>query len=425
MRNPLLLLLLLLTISIVDFFSVSRADWFPQAPSRAPFSLAVPEIDLSETTSLEVRIPTTNIHTLKLRVGQPFADAIDYHKIYTRLNGESANTIQNLTSDLRGKVVTLALDAKQRFHLQPGKNVVEISATDSQGKAYYASFVLIAGATGPAISKGGTAPRVAYRFSGRKFALVVGVSRYKFHEGGLNDLQYADADGRSIVEFLELQQGFQVADVSFMENEQATVEGVRAALKLFLPQAGDNDLVFLFIASHGAPDPFDPKNLYLLLHDTKVADMPHTALNMSELRELFAQHVVAKRVVMFIDACHSAGVAGTKLVTGRQLERLENNVFNLYASTLYREAGRAVLTSSDVNEISEEGAKWGGGHGVFTWALLEGLRGGADQNRDRVITAGELFDYVSDRVRVETNSRQNPRALPGTRRDFSLALTTK
>jgi len=64
------------------------------------------------------------------------------------------------------------------------------------------------------------------------------------------------------------------------------------------------------------------------------------------------------------------------------------------------------VTSSDINEISEEGANWGAGHGVFTWALLEGLRGIADANRDRVITTGELFDFVSSKVGQETKSRQ-------------------
>ena len=51
--------------------------------------------------------------------------------------------------------------------------------------------------------------------------------------------------------------------------------------------------------------------------------------------------------------------------------------------------------------------------GLFTWALLEGLRGGADLNSDRFVTAGELFGYVRNRVRVETAFRQNPRVLPG------------
>jgi uncharacterized caspase-like protein len=210
-----------------------------------------------------------------------------------------------------------------------------------------------------------------------------------------------------------------------MENEAATADLVRAALVGFLSKAGPNDLVLIYIASHGSPDPFDPRKLYFILHDTKVADMGRTALGMPEVQELLDHVVRAKRVVVFIDACHSAGISGMKLITGRQLAHQENNIINLYAAKLYTEVGRAVLTSSDVNEISEEGANWGGGHGVFTWALLEGLRGAADANRDYVVTAGELFDHVSNRVRRETNSRQNPRALSGTSKDFPLAVVPK
>jgi hypothetical protein len=51
------------------------------------------------------------------------------------------------------------------------------------------------------------------------------------------------------------------------------------------------------------------------------------------------------------------------------------------------------------------------------------LGGAADANRDRVVTAGEVFNYVSRTVQRETNSRQNPRALSGINQDFPLAVT--
>jgi uncharacterized caspase-like protein len=209
----------------------------------------------------------------------------------------------------------------------------------------------------------------------------------------------------------------------FLENADATILDVRSALERFLPRAGPEDLIFLFIAGHGAPDPYAPRNLYFLMNDTKVADMPNTALPMAELQELLDNRVRAQRVVVFVDTCHSAGISGTTLVTGRQLVQTENNIFNLYAANLFRETGRAVLTSSDVNEISRESPKWGGGHGIFTWALLEGLRGEADANKDRLITAGELFDFVSNHVRIATAFRQNPRAMAGLNKDFPLAVT--
>ena len=397
-----------------------------QTPSRSPFALELPDIGGQPITAVEAHISTTELRTLKLTVRQPFADAISYGRIYTAINGEAANTIcGNIRASRDGKVITCDLESKPRFHFQPGKNVVEISATDRENNSYYASYVLIAGKESIAnIGSPATSQPVLTKFSGRKFAAIIGVSRYQFHDAGLNDLQYADADARSIRDFL-LQPnggGFKASDIIYMENTGATTDAVRDALMRLLPKAAPNDLVFIYIASHGSPDPFEPQKLYFLMNDTKVANMPKTGLGMFELQELLDHIVRAQRVVVFIDSCHSAGVAGPKLVTGRQLERLENNVFNLYASRLYRETGRAILTSSDVNEISEEGANWGGGHGIFTWCLLEGLRGAADANGDRIVTAGELFNYVSSRVRKETNARQNPRALSGTNRDFPLAM---
>lgn len=504
-----------------------------EASRRAPFALELPDLGGAQITAAQVRVPKANLRTLRLRVKAPFADAIDYGKIFTRINGESANTIQDIKAGRDGKIVTCDLESKPRFRLQPGKNVIEISATDRSNRSYYASYVLLvggaaaqgtveaAGATlesisaergddreppvinmttpnGPvrpaksegvvkvrgaaadeagavasvkvngqpaalspagagavtferAVSVGaGTAAitveaedragnvarltipvrrreaAVSSKFSGRKFAVVIGVSRYKYHDGGLNDLRFADADARAVRDFLRQPEGggFGADDLLYLENEQATTEGVRAALRNFLRRAGPSDLVLIYIAGHGAPDPYTPQKLYFLLHDTKVADMPGTALPMSELQEFLDSSVRAQRVVVFVDACHSAGLSGAKLVTRRGLEQTENNVFNLYAEQLFKESGKAVLTSSDVNEISQESPSWGGGHGIFTWSLLEGLRGEADANSDRLVTAGELFEFVRDRVRVETAFAQNPRVLPGLNADLALAVAS-
>ena len=90
---------------------------------------------------------------------------------------------------------------------------------------------------------------------------------------------------------------------------------------------------------------------------------------MFELGRYINQNVKAKRLVLLFDACHSAGLSteGTR--------NLANNLTNFYLQTLlYQEKGRAIITSSDVNETSLESQKWGNGHGVFTYYLLEGLK---------------------------------------------------
>lgn len=47
-------------------------------------------------------------------------------------------------------------------------------------------------------------------------------------------------------------------------------------------------------------------------------------------------------------------------------------------------------------------------NGIFTAYLQQGLRGSADTDRNRKITARELFEYVSQKVREKTDDRQHP-----------------
>ena len=84
-----------------------------QIPSRAPFSLELPDIEGPPITAVEAHIPTTEVRTMKLTVRQPFADAINYGKIYTAINGEQANTIcGNIRAGRDGKVITCNLESK-------------------------------------------------------------------------------------------------------------------------------------------------------------------------------------------------------------------------------------------------------------------------------------------------------------------------
>jgi len=70
-------------------------------------------------------------------------------------------------------------------------------------------------------------------------------------------------------------------------------------------------------------------------------------------------------------------------------------------------AGATTIAASAGAEYAYESEKWGGG--VFTYALLQGLRDGfADLNLDGIIKVSELQQYVRDRVTILTNGRQTP-----------------
>ena len=50
----------------------------------------------------------------------------------------------------------------------------------------------------------------------------------------------------------------------------------------------------------------------------------------------------------------------------------------------------------------------GGGRGVFTHFLIEGLKGQADYNKNYAVSLGELTSYLSEQVRRETRNAQSP-----------------
>ena len=253
--------------------------------------------------------------------------------------------------------------------------------------------------------------------SRQKYALIIGISRYKNSSRGIRNLQYADVDARAIYEFLQKPAagGFSRENMLLLCNEEATLARIREALTSFIAKAALNDLLLIFFAGHGGPDRFAPQNLYLITHDTDVDYMSETAFLMPNLRRYLDENIKSRRVVLLMDACHSAGLSteGTRDVG--------NNLATQYLEKLlYHEEGRAIITSSDVNELSHESRKWG--HGVFTYYVLEGLKGSADTNADQLVTVGELFRYVRQRVRLDTDLQQNPRMLTGTNENLSLTV---
>ena len=47
-------------------------------------------------------------------------------------------------------------------------------------------------------------------------------------------------------------------------------------------------------------------------------------------------------------------------------------------------------------------------HGMFSYFLMKGMEGDADQNKDNKITAGELHQYVQQNVIQQSSGTQTP-----------------
>lgn len=165
--------------------------------------------------------------------------------------------------------------------------------------------------------------------------------------------------------------------------------------------AGPTDIVYLFLAGHAVRG--DHGEGYIVAHDSDPQNLHATAISFAELNAAIGPRLRANTVIVIADACHADGIGwasdpATPSAMQGALESLgspDRTVLKLLASRS--------------REQSFEDARWGGGHGVFTFGLLNGLRGAAERAPDGVVRAGELLDSVSRVVPEQTGGRQNPR----------------
>jgi len=238
-----------------------------------------------------------------------------------------------------------------------------------------------------------------------RWAIIVGISKY---EKEVLNLKYADRDAEELYQLIQMPSGggFEADHIKKLINEEATMANVARALRSFMKKPAQDDIVLIYFACHGAPDPDKPNNVYLLTYDTDPDDIAGTAIPMREISLSLQDNLLAKRVVIVADTCHSAAIGGG---VGRRSAN-STAVVNRYLQHLSEsQEGIALLTSAEANEVSLEDEKWGGGHGVFTYYLLEGMKGEADsQPRDGIVTVGELFEYVRVNVQKATGNQQHP-----------------
>ena len=100
-----------------------------------------------------------------------------------------------------------------------------------------------------------------------------------------------------------------------------------------------------------------------------------------------------------VDACYSGS-----LLTSRRPDL--SQMQNFYQQISESAGGTAFLLSSKDTEYSKESS--GLRQGVFSYFLIEGMKGKADFNRDQIVTIAELYEYIQKGVRDYTKNEQNP-----------------
>lgn len=229
---------------------------------------------------------------------------------------------------------------------------------------------------------------------GNTYALITGISKYQANDSYQN-LQYADADAREFYRYLVSDKGgkLPVGNVDTLFNENASFMEFWRKFNRIKEKLQKNDVFYIYFSGHG--DAYRADEAYLLAYDAPAGNDRNnysTGVGLIDIHKLKVriQEITGNgtQVILITDACRTNELPG----------KGEGQTIS-YQQIFERKAGEVQLISCASNQVSFEGSQWGGGRGLFSWHLINGLRGMADtEPEDGEVTLTELYDYVKKNV---------------------------
>ena len=226
----------------------------------------------------------------------------------------------------------------------------------------------------------------------KAYAVIIGVAHYESSE--ITPLNYTVNDAQALYDVLTDPNygGFKKDNVTLLTDKEATTANIKKAIGANLMRAPDDGIAVVFFAGHGAPE---GGQTYWLTYDTDPTSLYASTLSNTDIVQMLSR-INTKRVVTFIDACYS----GASVTTSKSTRAFIEDPFKAFEGQ-----GTMTITSSDGNEESLEDAKLK--HGIFTYRLIQALKGAADYNGDGIIMADEVARYIKQYVPDDARERSH------------------
>lgn len=237
--------------------------------------------------------------------------------------------------------------------------------------------------------------------AGQKRAVLIGINHY-YLDSAIGNLKYCVNDVMELDSILsnELRGNFSTVTLCSGNQDNKLApnrSNILAMVKLLANNSEENDTILVYFAGHGFEQ--DGVN-YVLPADARINVISDTAITIKWIRDTLSESL-AKKKMLVIDSCH----AGAKIGRATSLPMTRS-----FEEELYRQSeGFAILGSCKMEQVSYDFDEKN--HGVFSYFLLEGLKGPADDNQDGIITVPDANNYVAARIRewcLRTGLQQNP-----------------
>jgi hypothetical protein len=240
--------------------------------------------------------------------------------------------------------------------------------------------------------------------------VVVGINRYR--NAALN-LTYAEPDARGIQSFFQsadVKKLFKNVHVYSLISEQATGQNIKNLFTEVGRKAQPQDTLLIYLAGHGDTV---SEEWYFIPHDVVSPeieqDLKKGGISNTAISEAIKQ-CKAQKVFVMIDACKSG-----KLILAMRSTEARKALVQLARST-----GTYIVSASTDQQYAAEIKALG--HGVFTYTLLEGLKGTGGEKK---VTVEGLIHYVKEKLPELTEKHRGAAQYPvswGSGMDFPLVL---
>jgi uncharacterized caspase-like protein len=233
-------------------------------------------------------------------------------------------------------------------------------------------------------------------FSDSALALLIGIGNYKSE--GLGALPATLNDVRELARVLTdpARCAYLHENVSVLTDEAATADRIRRAFKKLAKVAMADSTVLVHFSGHGGTVERRNKiKTYLCPWDADPDHLDRTAISGEEFSDLLSS-IKAAKLLVTLDTCHASGSATLRQVNA---DAWKDGLDDSYVDMLSQGSGRVVMASCKASQFSYNTADQT--YGLFTWNLLEGLKGAASVYRDGVVRVLDLYYYVSQEVKSE------------------------
>jgi serine/threonine protein kinase len=242
-------------------------------------------------------------------------------------------------------------------------------------------------------------------------AFLAGINEY-LHAEQIPTLRFAERDAEALAELLA--DGdvcrFPPERIRLLAGPQAGREEIVHSFEDWLPrQAKGAELAVLYFAGHGLVRRDGAQDQgYLLPYDADPDDLATKALAMTDVAR-WIERLEAAAVILCLDCCHAGQIVSRPGQPGLR-DSTRDLEFRPDVLEAITGKGRFLLASCDAGQKSVESPQLR--HGLFTYHLLEGLKGAADSDGNGRVGVAELFEYVAQAVerdaRLQFGRSQRP-----------------